>query len=45
MLDGGCFMRAGWVHDFKTYPYSEVDKNRFAIMGKVNSSLKQSYTN
>ena len=45
MLDGGCIMRAGWVHDLKIYPYSEVDENRFVIMGKVSSSLKQSYTN
>ena len=45
MLDGGCFMRAGWVHDLKIYPYSEVDENRFVIMGKVSSSLKQSCTN
>ena len=45
MLNGGCFMRAGWVHDLKIYPYSVVDENRFVIMGKVSSSLKQSYTN
>ena len=45
MLDGGCFMRAGWVHDLKIYPYSEADENRFVIMGKVSSGLKQLYIN
>ena len=43
MLDGGCFMRAGWVHDLKIYPYSEVDENRFVIKGKVSSSLKNNH--
>ena len=42
MLDGGCFMRAGWVHDLKIYPFSEADENRsrFVIMGKVSFGLK-----
>ena len=38
MLDGGSFMRAGWVHDIKLHPFTvsgDHGANRFIIMGKV----------
>lgn len=35
MLDGGCFMRAGWVHQLKLYRFSVSDGDRFVVMGKV----------
>ena len=35
MLEGGCFMRAGWVHQLKRYPYSVPEGDRFVVMGKV----------
>ena len=39
MLDGGCFMRAGWVHQLKLYPYSFSEGDKFVVMGKVNSAF------
>ena len=38
MLDGGSFMRAGWVHDLKLHPFTssgDGDTRKFVIMGKV----------
>jgi len=35
MRDGGCFMRAGWVHQLKLYPFSISEGERFIAMGKV----------
>ena len=37
MLDGGSFMRAGWVHDLKLHPFTSSGGNtrKFVVMGKV----------
>ena len=35
MIDGGCFMRAGWVHQLKLSPYSNHEGEAFVAMGKV----------
>ena len=32
MLDGGCVMRAGWVHQLKLYPFSIREGERFIVM-------------
>ena len=29
MLDGGCFIRAGLIHQLKLYPYSVPEGDRF----------------
>ena len=36
MLDGDCFMKAGWVHCLKLHAFTVATGNqRFVIMGKV----------
>lgn len=43
MLDGGSFMRAGWVHDLKLHPFTTLggggDTRKFVIMGKVRKCI------
>ena len=39
MLEGGCFMRAGWVHQLKLYPYSVSEGDRFVVMGMVGRAF------
>ena len=36
MLDGGSFMKSGWVHEVKLHHYNTADNRRFVVMGKVN---------
>ena len=40
MLDGGCFIRAGWVHELKIYCYTAEEEQRFVVMGKVRLWLE-----
>ncbi|XP_065891478.1 uncharacterized protein [Dysidea avara] len=42
MLDGGCFMRAGWVHQLKLCPFSNREGEAFVAMGKVKHSQQVS---
>ena len=39
MLDGGNFLKAGWVHNLKLHQFSSTDSLWFIIIGKVNVIL------
>ena len=39
MLEGSCFMRAGWVHQLKLYRYSVSEEDRFVAMRKVGRAF------
>ena len=36
MLDGGSFMKAGWVHELNLHTFSSTKGTRFVVMAKVN---------
>ena len=38
MLDGGSFMKSGWVHELKFYTFSS-EGTRFVVMAKVTLIL------
>ena len=36
MLDGGNFLRAGWVHGLKLHQYRSDKVVKYVVMGKVS---------
>ena len=35
MLDGDCFLKAGWIHNLRLYRFVSSNDLRFVVMGKV----------
>ena len=35
MLDGDCFLKAGWIHNLRLYRFVSSNNVRYVIMGKV----------
>ena len=35
MLDGGSFMRSGWIHELKLHIFTVAKETRFGVIAKV----------
>ena len=40
MLDGGSFMKVGWVHELKLHTFSSAEGTRYVVIAKVCLSMQ-----